>query len=406
MSRTKKPARTARAGCAAMAACAILAVAHAAAAQTAAGDADTDRAKGLYAAGASAYAAGNFGAAVQALSQAYAIAPRSTVLFSLAQAERQLYTIERRVSLLRDAISHYRTYVQETPLGGRRTDAVEVLGELESEAAHLATDSGKTEAAHAAPTRLMISAQATGALVAIDGVEHEESPVIEETRPGPHVVVTRAPGYFEDTRTVTSIEGSLVAIDVTLQERPARLALNLDDGTEAVLDGKSIGTAPIQTLEIPAGTHLVGFSRVGRVPELKTFTAQRGGAVSFTVALPLTTQRQVSYGVLGAGGLALASGLVATVVTLVAQGDALGVRSAAAQGNISQAQLDSYNDAVDRRDGWRTAAFVSFGAGSVLVLVGALLYGVDHQQPVDGVDRVGAGTRRVGANLHGIAFSF
>src|SRR5262249_10571680 len=158
-----------------------------------------------YAAGAAAYAAGNFEAAVQALSQAYALAPRSTVLFSLAQAERQLYTIERRTSTLRDAISHYRAYVQQTPQGGRRTDAVEALGEPESEATHLPADSTRVEPARKSATRLMVSTQVKDAVISIDGVVYDERPVIEEAAAGAHVVVTHAPGYFEDTRTVTTI---------------------------------------------------------------------------------------------------------------------------------------------------------------------------------------------------------
>lgn len=390
----------------AIAAVAVFAVSRGALAQTAPTVSETDRAKVLYAAGAAAYAAGNFAAAAQALTEAYAIAPRPTVLFSLAQAERQLYTLERRASVLRDAIAHYRAYVEQTPQGGRRTDAVEVLGELESDAARLAVDSDRPEPPHAAPTRLMISTQVVGAIVAIDGVDHDERPVIEETRPGLHVVVTRAPGYFEDSRTVTSIEGSLVATEVNLRERPARVLLTAPEGTEVAVDGKPFGVAPLGELDVAAGTHLFGFSGPGRVPEIRTFTATRGGLVELGVSLRRTTQRKVSYGILGAGVVAVVGGAAASVVALVEQGDALGVRTAAADGNISQGQLDGYNGSLDRRDAWRTGALVSFGVGGVLLLTGALLYVIDHEQPVDGVDHIGGGSRTVAATAHGIVISF
>ncbi|HEY4013576.1 MAG TPA: PEGA domain-containing protein [Polyangiaceae bacterium] len=388
-------------------ACAGLVLAtHAASAQPTTAEGETDRAKVLYAAGASAYAAGDFGAAVQALKEAYDLAPRPTVLFSLAQAERQLYTLERQAAVLKDAIGHYRTYVQQTPQGGRRTDAVEVLGELESEAAHLAVESPKAEPARAAATRLMITARAVGAVVSIDGTEHDESPVIEETRPGAHQVVTRAPGYFEDTRTVTSIEGSLVAVEVTLRERAARVELDVPDGTEVLLDGKSMGTAPLDALDVTAGTHLVGFSRAGYVPELRTLAAQRGASIDITTKLRMTAQRKVAYGMLGVGAAGAVAGAVATIVALVAENQARGVAGDTATGNISQSQLDDYNSAIGRRDGWRTVAFTAFGATAGLWLAGGLLYGIDHQQPVDGVDHVGSGTRKVGVTPRGFSLRF
>ena len=308
--------------------------------------------------------------------------------------------------MLKDAIGHYRAYVQETPQGGRRTDAVEVLGELESEATHLATDAPKAEAAHAAATRLMITARAVGAVVTVDGTDHDESPVIEETRPGPHQIVTRAPGYFEDTRTVTSIEGSLVAIEVTLRERAARVELNVPDGTEVLLDGKSMGTAPLDALDVTAGTHLVGFSRAGHVPELRTLAAQRGGSIEVATKLRMTAQRKVAYGMLGVGAAGAVAGAVATVVTLVAENQARGIAGDAAMGNISQSQLDDYNGAIGRRDDWRTVALTAFGATAALWLAGGLLYGIDHQQPVDGIDRVGAGARRVGVTPRGLSLAF
>jgi hypothetical protein len=391
--------------CSAVACIGIVLAARGASAQPAAAEAETERAKVLYAAGASAYAAGNFGAAVQALKEAYELAPRQTILFSLAQAERQLYTLERQPAVLKDAIGHYRAYVQQTPQGGRRTDAVEVLGELESEATHVAPDAPK-EQAHATATRLMITARAVGAIVSIDGTDHDESPVIEETRPGPHQIITRAPGYFEDARTVTSIEGSLVAIEVTLRERAARVDLNVPDGTEVLLDGKSLGTAPLDALDVTAGAHLLGFSRAGHVPELRTLAAQRGASIEVSAVLRTTAQRRVAQVMLGAGAVAAAAGAVATIVTLVAENEATSIHADAAAENISQSQLDDYNGAVGRRDDWRTAAFASFGAAAALWLVGGLLYGIDHQQPIDTVDRVGAGSRKVGLTARGLTLRF
>src|SRR5262249_49982115 len=57
---------------------------------------DVEQAKNYFNAGATAYAAGQFVAAAQAFDQAYKLAPRPAILFSMAQAERRQYVIDSR----------------------------------------------------------------------------------------------------------------------------------------------------------------------------------------------------------------------------------------------------------------------------------------------------------------------
>src|SRR5262249_11219234 len=150
-----------------------------------------------------AYSAGNYAAAAQAFAEAYTLASRPQLLFSLAQAERKLYTTLQRPQDLLDAIKHYRQYIEKVPEGGRRDDAVDALQQLEPMAARLGNTAPREEApARRAPTRLMVSANVKDALVTIDGVRYDEWQVIEEVKPGKHRVVVAAKGYFDDDREV------------------------------------------------------------------------------------------------------------------------------------------------------------------------------------------------------------
>ncbi len=94
-----------------------------------------ERAKEYFRAGAQAYAVGEYAAAVQAFEQANALAPRPAVRFSIAQAERRLYFLDRDREHLRRAIQRYREYLREDPQGSRKVDAVQALSELEPLAA-------------------------------------------------------------------------------------------------------------------------------------------------------------------------------------------------------------------------------------------------------------------------------
>src|SRR5262249_10580393 len=100
-------------------------------------------AKTYYDAGVRAYAAAQYAVAIEAFTEAYRLAPRESVLFSLAQAERRQYTVDRNQKHLRDAIAHFRQYLDAVPEGGRRADSVEALGELEAIASRLSPPSAE-----------------------------------------------------------------------------------------------------------------------------------------------------------------------------------------------------------------------------------------------------------------------
>src|SRR6187399_1040248 len=82
-------------------------------------------AKNFFKAGAAAYTAGDYLAAIQALDAAYRLTPLPGVAFSLAQAERRQYFVSREPAHLVRAIELYRVYLKQVASGGRRADATD-----------------------------------------------------------------------------------------------------------------------------------------------------------------------------------------------------------------------------------------------------------------------------------------
>ena len=90
-----------------------------------------EQAKMFFTAGATAYSKGDFRAAIQAFEEAHKLAPRPAILFSMAQAYKRQYFVDRRPEDLRRAVDLYKQYVADVQQGGRRGDAVQALSELE-----------------------------------------------------------------------------------------------------------------------------------------------------------------------------------------------------------------------------------------------------------------------------------
>jgi hypothetical protein len=165
-------------------------------------------------------------------------------------------------------------------------------------------------------------------------------------------------------------------------------------------------SVPLADLEVAGGSHVIGLTLSGHVPQLRTVAVERGATAVLAAPLQITVQRKVSYGMLAAGGAGVLAGGAAAVVALVLQSDAQSVRDAAAQGNIGQSQLDSYNESITQRDRWRTAAAVTLTIGGVLAATGALLYAVDHAQPGEGQLKPGSIARRVRVEPSGLSVAF
>ena len=171
-----------------------------------ASQADLAKAKMLYDVGAQAFDGANYSAAIKAFQEAYRIAQRPGLVFSIAQAHRKQYYLTKEPENLREAVKFYREYASMVQQGGRRADVAEALAELEPLASRLdpAAASSSSSASLMGETRaapqLMVSTQTKGAKVSLDGSEAVDAPLIRDVKPGPHKIKVTAEGPFSPAR--------------------------------------------------------------------------------------------------------------------------------------------------------------------------------------------------------------
>jgi hypothetical protein len=347
-----------------------------------------EQAKKFFEAGKQAYEAGQYMLASTAFEASYRLSPRPPILFSMAQAYRRQYVVDRDPSRLRRAVDLYRQYIAEVPQGGRREDAVQYVSDLEPLLLRAEEEQKKlgSSALSTAPvpvaesTQIMVSSRTRGARATIDGGNAGEVPVIREVTAGRHTIHVEAAGYAAEDIEGVAVEGRLIVVEVNLRELPARLQLATEAGAELSVDGRPVGRTPFgEPVLLPHGKHLVVLAKRGHYAVSREVSLVRGQEVVVSSALETTTQRVASYYVLGGAGLLLVGGMAASVTALVAQGDAqdiLDKRDVERQ-HLSQGEVDEYTAERDRRDQYRGVSKALYGGAFLVGLSGALLYYVD-----------------------------
>lgn len=341
---------------------------------------DVARAKTLFDAGAQAYAAGDYEAALQAFEEAQRLAPRAAIVFSMAQAHRRQFYVGHDEAHASAAIALYRRYLDEVPRGGRRSDAVDALGELESRARRDTKGEGRD--APAPQARLMVTSPAAGAEIALDEEPFGAPPLIRPVAPGTHRIRVRARGFFEETRQQPVVEGAFVPIDVPLRPRPASLDVVGPPGAALALDGRVVATLPLaKPLLVAAGGHHLEVIANGRRSWQRDVSLERGGATSLTAELTRSPTRWVATGLLGTGAAAIVVGGVLGALSLGRESDARDLRDAAATRQMTAAERADYEIARAARDDLRAGAVVAVGGGVATALVGAGLWIFDTPGP-------------------------
>jgi len=335
---------------------------------------DVAEAKRYFDAGAQAFAVGQFAAAAQAFERSYALAARPGTLFSLGQAERRQYVVDRDPEHLRRALDVFRRYVQGVEQGQRRLEAVEAIAELEPMLAR--TPSSETRSAPTA-TRLMVTAR-IGARVRVDGEAGSDAPLIRDANPGRHHVLVEAEGFFPENRDVIVEPGALVVVDVTLRERPGTIAIVTGGAATVYVDGEARAESPNPTLVVPSGKHEITVARNGAEPWRTLVDVERGKAISLRPALVRSRQRLVAWTALGAAGAAVVAGGAFGLVSLQAESEARDFLGRRETESVTTGDIDAYRDAAERRDAWRTAAVASALSGVGLAVLGAALYAFDR----------------------------
>jgi tetratricopeptide (TPR) repeat protein len=363
----------------ASAACACIALA-AAPAYAQDGEA-IEQAKTFFNAGAQAYAAGQYTAAMQAFEEAYKRAPRPQILFSLAQAQRKQYYVTKQSDVARSAIAHYREYLAQVPSGGRRADAADAIAELEPQLGHEGAGAETTGQVRAEVerTRIMVTSETPGAVVSLDDAPPVATPLVAEVKPGNHRVRVAADGYYEDERVVVALKDTLIPTDIPLREKPAIVSFDGGAGAEVSIDGRLAGVAPLpRPIELSPGTHAIVFTKNGMRAVTLTPKLVHGQQVTLTVRLERTSQRVASYALLGGGAVITLAGAVFAGVALIEQQNAKQILDDKSRGNIDGAALSDYNSSIDARDKWRGASIAGLTIGAAVIATGALLYVFDR----------------------------
>lgn len=345
---------------------------------------DVERARTFYDAGAQAYAAERWSDAVRAFETAQKIAPRASIVFSLAQAERKAYLAgSGDVRMLRSAVQHYREYLELVPKGGRRADALEAKDELEARLSRL--DPQQQTAASPAPApekrkpRVTVISATPGARVTFDGGAPQELPLVVELDPGRHSVRLFAEGFVDDVQEVSGDKGIDIPLNVPLREKPARLEVALAARGELFVDGRLVASTPVGgPIAVAPGVHVVSVSVNGKRAWSQEIAFVRDRGVRIEPRLERSDQRLASWVVLGGGAAATLVGVLTGAGALGEEARARDIEAALAKGNIDAAQLARHNDAIDKRDSLRTTSLVTLAAGGSLLAAGALLYVFDR----------------------------
>jgi tetratricopeptide (TPR) repeat protein len=347
------------------------------------------RAREYFRAGAQAYSVGEYATAVQAFEQAYALAPRPAVLFSIAQAEKRQFFATQKREHLEKSIQSYRRYLEAEPQAARKGDAVQALAELEPllRPASATTDTpvpsvNPSAPETATPTRLMLTSPAEGAKLSLDGAAEQSSPLIREVPPGEHVVRISAPGYVTDERRIVAVEGALATFDIVLTEQPAKLLVVCPEGAALSVDGRLQGTCPFpRPLELSPGEHLVTFTDSGYVTWSSERKLERGKTTTVVARMPRTVQRTSALILFGAAASAITTSGILTYFTLEQEASAKSFLAERGNSALSATNLEEYSSIRSDRDRLRLATLTTAGIGVGLAALGAFLFNYDSSTP-------------------------
>ncbi len=350
----------------------------------ASGQGSVDQAKALFDGGAAMYDKAHYDEAIQAFEAAYKIAPRSGILFSIAQAHKKQFFFDKNPEHLREALRAYREYVEKTPNGARRAEAVASVAELEPYTARFDMSKVASPAAGSrAATTILVQANASGLEVMIDGKKSPDDAMHWAVSPGKHTVKVSAPGFAAQEQEVTVADGEYRPVLFQMKELPAFLSIETESGAQVSIDGRLAGNTPLlRPLDIEPGTHLVTVAKNGFKGYSEEIEFHHGEKRSLGVPLSRTGQRYASYVLFATGAAAAIAGGVFTGIAIHEQVAAQHILDQRNTATISGPQLLEYQNDVDARESWKKIAGAAFGGAAVAGAVGLVLYTFD--QPVIG----------------------
>ena len=135
--------------------------------------------------------------------------------------------------------------------------------------------------------KLTVNSNPSGAEVYIDGKKVGTTPLRNYTIPeGIHEVAVRKAGYAERAYAISIKYGELKVLNVTLSPEIGKLTVKSNpSGAEVYVDGKKVGTTPLENYTVTAGTHEITLIKDGYQNFTKTVTVKPGEKASITAAL-------------------------------------------------------------------------------------------------------------------------
>lgn len=342
---------------------------------------DLEAAKRYFDAGSQAYRKSRYDAAIAAFDEAYRIAPRPALAFSLAQALRLQYYVDRDARKLVRAIELYQRYLAEEPDGRRRQDAVDHLSTLEPILLGM-EQQRRLEALRAAPqaTQLMVATEVEDATARVDDGPPKAAPLVVEVEPGEHEVRIEAVGYETQVSRVQAVQGRLVVVDAPLTPLPARLSIQGASRARIAVDGRPVGKGPLDApLTLPAGPHFITAQRTGRIPAAAEVELGRGDEQSVQLELRPTAQRKWAWGTLAASGALAAAGGITLGLAVDADGRASELDDRLQTGPpLTPDERAARDDAISERNAYRAASIGLLGAAAVAAVTSTLLFVLDR----------------------------
>jgi len=336
----------------------------------------------LYRAGSDAYRAGRYDVAITAFEAALAVAERPDLLFSVAQAHRLQYFSRGGSAHLEAAVDAYRGYLEQVPDGRRRVHAAQHLSTLVPYLDRLRIERAQGAAAERdALARIIVTSAVPDARARIDEGVAQPIPAAFEVEPGTHRVEVFAELHAPVMRDVASVAGAAVALALDPTPIPARLTLRAPAGARIVVDGDTVGRAPLDApIELMPGAHdLVVLDR-GRRPVLRPLDVRRAEVLELVVALEPTTQRWMAIGALGlSAGLGLA-GASTGYFAWDARAEAEAIEARVGAG-LTASDLGRYRDLEQQRDTLRDLTVGLGVAATSLVATGVALWIFDDPAP-------------------------
>lgn len=339
-------------------------------------------ARELFEAADRAYEASNYPVAVIALEQAYELAPRAAMAFSLAQACRMQFLADGDVRKLQRAIEMYRTYVEQEPEGRRVAHAnryIQTLQPILDRARRRGTGLPDRDGP---ATQFVLSSPVEGVVAEIDGQQFDGLPEVVDVEPGPHRIRFQAPGHFPRDLQAIAVEGRVLPVTATLEPMPARVTVLAPDGARVYVDGTPAGTTPLpEPLALDVGHHRLDVQRADRVGFTSELDLGRDERVTVTARMRTRPGRVTAYALFGAAGALAVGAGVAGAVAAGHDATASDLLAQQRSDGLTEAELSEYEQARSARDD-AVGAAVGLGIGAgVAGLSGLLLYWIDRPRP-------------------------